>query len=130
MCRWFSKLFLSQQEKTEIQIKDIFSFLFNDYGFCFAKADLGDAVDKDGRFFFYGPLNAYFIYNQNVCINILYLVQRQDYEIFITDSHKKDQVYIRNGTKVSSELANDLNRFALEVKDSTASCREIYKRKI
>ena len=73
---------------------------------------------------------SYHIYNDNVCINILFLVQREDYSIFITDSYKKDQVYIRKGTMIPWRLAYDLPAFADEIKLSVEKYREIYGRKI
>ena len=130
MLKRFFEKFRTSEDKTEKTLKSLFDFLLNDYGFHFAKGDLGNAVDKSGKFFFYGPLNAYYIYNKNVCINVLYLVQRQDYYIYITDTHKEDQIYIKNGIAVSDDLAYDLKRFADEVKHGVVNCGEIYGRKI
>ena len=56
-----------------------------------------------------------YIYNENVCINILYLVQRQDYEIYITDLYKNDQVYIRSGARVSDEFMYASEERQLEI---------------
>lgn len=130
MFKWLTKIFKTPPDKNEERIKALFSFLFDDYGFHFAKGNLGNAVNKNGDFICYGPLEAYYIYNENVCINILYLVQRQDYDIYITDTYKADQVYIKNGITVPSYLAYDLEYFADEVKNSVINNGEIYGRKI
>lgn len=130
MFQWFLNLFRPLPDENVPRIRELFSFLTEDYGFSFATEDLGDAVDRDGKFFFYGPLKAYCIYNESVCINILYLEQRQDYEIFITDSYKNDQVYIRSGTQIDDFFAYHLDRYADEVRASVAERGEICGRKI
>lgn len=130
MFKWILKKKKSAVDKNEEMIKALFSFLLDDYGFHFARGDLGNAVDKNGNFIFYGPLEAYYVYNSNVCINILYLVQRQDYNIYITDAYKADQIYIINGVAVSDHLAYDLHSFSAEVKNSVLKHGEIYGRKI
>ena len=131
MSAWIKKnIFKPPVDENVARIKELFSYLLNDYKFEFAKNDLGDAVDVKGKRFFYGPLYSYHIYNDNVCINILFLVQREDYSIFITDSYKKDQVYIRKGTMIPWRLAYDLPAFADEIKLSVEKYREIYGRKI
>lgn len=130
MFQRFLNLFRPLPDENVPRIRELFSFLIEDYGFSFVAEDLGDAVDRDGKFFFYGPLKAYCIYNESVCINILYLEQRQDYEIFITDSYKSDQVYIRNGARIDDFFAYHLDRYADELRSSIAECGEICGRKI
>lgn len=120
------KLLFKIFQPREARMKEWFSFLLVDYGFRFAKANLGDAVDKDGKFFFYGPVEAYYIYNKNVCINILYLTQRDEYEIYITDSYINDQIYIRNGTRISG----DPMCAAAEIESAVSGGCGIYGRKI
>ena len=85
MINWIKRLFKPPVDKTELKIKELFQFLLDDYGLSYTKTDLGDLVDKNGKIIFYGPLNAYQIYNDNLCINIVNLVQRGDYDIYITD---------------------------------------------
>lgn len=126
MFNWFQKMFRIHEDRIEEVIKELFRFLLDDYGFYFAKSSLGDAVDQNGEFFFYGPLDAYCIYNERLCINVLYLVQRQEYDIYITDAYKADQIYIRNGIQVSNCQAYDLSSFAAEVKNSVVNSGEIY----
>ena len=107
-----AKLFKTSVDKNEEKILELLQFLMENCGFSFAKGDLGDAEDDRGEFFFYGPLKSYHLYNNHVCINILYLVQRQDFDIYITDGYRADQVYIRNGTEIQSYLAYNLPLFA------------------
>lgn len=126
MFQWFLNLFRPVPDENVPKIRELFSFLIEDYGFSFATEDLGNAVDKTGKFFFYGPLRLYCLYNERVCINILYLEQRQDYEIYITDTYRCDQVYIRNGTRLDDHFAYHLDRFAEVVRASTAERGEIF----
>ena len=118
MFKWIANLLKPVPDKIEEQLLSNFDFLLNNYNFIYCKVKLGNAVDKNGKFFFYGPLNAYQFYNENVCINILHLVQRDDYNVYITDQKSVNQVYIRNGTEISSELAYNFSLFAEEVKQA------------
>ncbi len=118
MFKWIANLLKPVPDKIEEQLLSYFDFLLNNYNFIYCKVKLGNAVDKNGKFFFYGPLNAYQFYNENVCINILHLVQRDDYNVYITDQKSVNQVYIRNGTEISSELAYNFSLFAEEVKQA------------
>lgn len=95
---------LFNADKVEKHLLTIFDSLLNNYSFSYSKEELGNSVDKNGDFVFFGPLNAYQFYNQNICINILHLMQRDDYDVYITDKRSADQVYIRNGVKVPSHL--------------------------
>jgi len=45
MIKWIKKLFEPPVDKIEIEIKTLFQFLIDDYGFTFAKTDLGNLVD-------------------------------------------------------------------------------------
>lgn len=130
MFQWLDKLFRSGPDEIAERIRELFAFLIEEHGFSFLAENLGDAVDRAGKFEFYGPLRAYVLCHEHVCINILYLVQREDYEIFITDVWKKDQVYIRNGTRIDDFYAYHLDRYADEVKASIAERGEICGRKI
>ena len=125
MFNWIKKLFEPPIDKTELKIKDLFRFLFDDYGFSFAKVDLGNLVDKDGKLVFYGPLNAYQIYNDNLCINIVNLVQRGDYNIYITEKVSVDQHYIFDGSSLPSYLAYDLSLFSSQVKSELLRSKTI-----
>lgn len=107
-----------------------FDFLFNEYGFKLEKIDLGNAIDENGKFFFYGPVYCYYIYNDDVCINILNLVQRQDYNIYITKYKSNDQTYIRKGISVEGEYAYNIGLFATYIKMNIESTGEVYGYKI
>lgn len=120
----------SSPDETKELILKLFDFLINNYGFEFAKEKLGDARDQSGKFFFHGPLNVYQIYNDNVCINILHLVQRDDYNVYITDRKSIDQVYIRSGIEVPSHLAYDFPLLAREIRESVLDCGEVFGYKI
>lgn len=112
--------------KDEEKLKLSFSFLLEKYGFKFAKNDLGNAVDKSGKFFFYGPVYCYSIYNENICLNIINLVQRQEYDLYVTREYRADQVYIRNG--VYGYPAYNADNFAVlaeQVKQAIETSGEI-----
>ena len=121
MFKWISNLFKPTPDKIEERLLSLFDFLLNTYGFSYSKEELGNAVDKSGNFIFYGPLNAYQFYNENLCINVLHLVQRDDYNVYITDIKSTDQDFIINGIQVSSELAYNLPLFAEEVKKAVTN---------
>ena len=120
----------SKQDPIEIELKYEFNYLVNDYNFSFAKKDIGNAVDKDGKFFFYGPVICYQFFNDKVCINILNLVQRQDFDIYITQEHELDQKSIRNGICGSDYHAYHFLCFACDVRQSIETNGEIYGVKI
>ncbi len=124
--KWIKKLFEPPVDKTEQRIKSLFQFLSDDYGFQFAKMDLGDLVDRDGKLLFYGPLYAYQVYNEKLCINILHLVQRDDYTVYITEKQSCEQNYIHDGLQLPSYLENDLPLLAAEVKGEVLRSRTIF----
>ena len=110
----------------EERLKHYFAFLFDDYGFVLKKHELGNAVDKNGKFFFYGPLTAYCMYNDDVCLNILYLAQRQDYDLYITEKYDPDQIYIRNGFWVDTSDVGNFRVLSENVKRDFTTKGEIY----
>ena len=130
MINWIKRLFKPPVDKTELRIKELFQFLFDDYGFSYAKTDLGNLVDKSGKIIFYGPLYAYQIFNNNLCINIVNLVQRGDYDIYITEKQTFDQHYIFDGLKLPSKLAYDLPLFSNQIKTELLSCKTIFGKDI
>ena len=127
---WIKRLFKPPIDETELKIKDLFQFLFDDYGFSYVKTDLGDLVDKNGKLIFYGPLYAYQIYNDNLCINIVNLVQRADYDIYITEKQSVDQHYIFDGMSLPSHLAYDLPLFARQIKTELLNSKTIFGKHI
>ena len=130
MLKWIKKLFEPGVDKTELRIKELFQFLFDDYGFSFVKNDLGNLVDKNGKILFYGPLYAYQIYNDNLCINIVNLVQVGDFDICITEEKSVDQHYIFDGLKLPSYLAYDLRLFAIQVRTELLNSKTIFGKNI
>lgn len=124
MFKWFSNLFKPAPDRIEERLLSLFDFLLNTYGFSYSKEKFGNAVDKSGNFIFHGPLNAYQFYNENLCINILHLVQRDDYNVYITGKKSADQVFIKNGTEIPSELAYNLPSLADEIQQVVLSHRE------
>ncbi len=130
MIKWIKKLFEPPVDKIEIEIRTLFQFLIDDYGFTFAKTDLGNLVDKSGKLIFYGPLYAYQLYNNNLCINIVNLVQRGDYDIYITEKHSNDQQYIFDGLQLASYLAYHRQEFANEIKAELLNTRTIFGKDI
>lgn len=121
MPKWIANLLKPVPDKIEERLLSLFDFLLNTYGFSYSKEELGDAVDKSGKFIFYGPLNAYQFYNDNLCINILHLVQRDDYNVYITDKKSSDQVFIINGAELPAELAYHLSLLAEEIKKAVSN---------
>ena len=57
----------------ETRLENKFNFLIERYDFKFKICNLGNMVNKKGEFVFYGPLNCYYFYNDNVCINFINL---------------------------------------------------------
>lgn len=111
----------------EDRLRTLFDFMLRDHGFQFARNELGDVRDPNtGKRVFYGPYNAYSIYNQSICINILHLVQRDDYEIFITDTYRADQRYIHSGRREDSRFAYHLDLYAAQIREAIEGSGELY----
>ena len=87
----------------EKKLMKYFGFLLTEYNFKFDKLELGNMVDENGKLCFYGPYNCYYFYNDVICINFLNLVQRQDWNIYITTKVLSDQNLINKGKAVSDE---------------------------
>ena len=128
--KWIKKLFEPPIDRIEEEIKELFDFLFDDYGFQYVKIDLGNLVNRKGEIVFYGPLDAYQVYNDNLCINIVRLVQRNDYDIYITEKHSNDQHYIFNGMHLPTRFAYDLSSFANHIKSELSIGNTIFGKTI
>ncbi len=87
---------------------------------------MGDLLDARGKAFFSGPLYLYQFYNENVCLNILYLAQRDEYYGYITENCTTDQLYIRNGTEVLEQFAYELPLLAQDIKDRLLRGDEVF----
>ena len=83
-------------------------------------------VDETGKRWFYGPYNCYYFYNDKVCINFVNLVQRQDWDVYITEEVLSDQNLIRKGKKVPTELCYNWSLLASAIKDEAANSNSIF----
>ena len=110
----------------ETNLMMYFTFLLTDYKFKFDKLELGDMVDETGKRWFYGPYNCYYFYNDKVCINFVNLVQRQDWDVYITEKVLSDQNLIRKGKKVPTELCYNWSLLASAIKDEAANSNSIF----
>ena len=110
----------------ETNLMMYFTFLLTDYKFKFDKLELGDMVDETGKRWFYGPYNCYYFYNDKVCINFVNLVQRQDWNVYITEEVLSDQNLIRKGKKVPTELCYNWSLLASAIKDEAANSNSIF----
>ena len=109
----------------EKRLMKYFSFLLTEYQFKFDKLELGDMVDENGKLWFYGPYNCYYFYNDKVCINFINLVQRQDWEVYITHEVLSDQNLIKKGEEVSGKLCYNWVLLASVIKEELANNNSI-----
>ena len=107
-------------------IMEHFSFLVKDYGFKFDKVELGDMRDENGKLWFYGPFNCYSFYNQNICINFMNLVQRQDWYITISKEFSNNQTYISKGQQIDSKYYYNWELLASVIKKDIEKNNEIF----
>ena len=107
-------------------IMEHFSFLVKEYNFKFDKIALGDMRDENGKLWFYGPFNCYSFYNENVCINFMNLVQRQDWYITITKKLSNDQTYIRKGQKIGNEYEYNWELLANVIKNDIENNGKVF----
>ena len=106
-------------------IKQYFGFLQN-YGFKFTKRDLGNLTDSTGKLLYYGPLNCYYLYNDNLCINFMNLVERDDWSIFITNELSYDQKIINKGKKLEEKYFYNFELLAVAIKDEIEKSNTIF----
>ena len=109
----------------EKRLMKYFSFLLTEYQFKFDKLELGDMVDENGKLWFYGPYNCYYFYNDKVCINFINLVQRQDWEVYITHEVLSDQNLIKKGEEVPRKLCYNWVLLASVMKEELAKNNSI-----
>ena len=110
----------------ERKIMKHFSFMLTEYKFKFDKLELGDMVDENGKRWFYGPYNCYYLYNDKVCINFLHLVQRQDWNVYITQGVLSDQNLIKKGVEVPGRLCYNWPQLASEIKEELKKSNSIF----
>ena len=126
MLQWLKNRFRPAPDPVEAQLLELFDFLLREHGFGYSKAELGNAVDENGKFIFYGPLTAYQFYSERVCMTVTHLVQRDDFCVYITERKSTDQVYLQKGTVVPSRLAYSFPALAAEVRDSVTECGTLF----
>ena len=114
----------------EKKLMEYFTFLLTEYNFKFDKRNLGDLVDENGKRLFYGPCNCYYFYNEKICINFIHLVQRQDWEVYITNEVLLDQTLIRKGEKVPTDLCYNWSLLASIIKDEIINNNSIFNIKL
>ncbi|MBR4054504.1 MAG: hypothetical protein IKK06_06845 [Clostridia bacterium] len=124
--KWIKKVFEPSVDKPEQELKEAFRFLLEDYGFSYAKLDLGDLEDRNGKRIFYGPLYAYQFYNDRLCIHIVELVQRHEIDVYVTEKRETDQHRIFSGEKLPSHLAANWRLLAAEIKTEIAANQTIF----
>ena len=107
-----------------------FAFLLSEYNFKFDKLALGDMVDENGKLWFYGPYNCYYFYNGNVCINFMNLLQKQDWNIYITEEVLSDQNLIKKGKVVPDKLCYNWSLFASTIKEELLRSNSIFGLKV
>ncbi len=110
-----NKMF-SRKDETEERIKQLFGFLTEEYGFQYSRTDLGNYTDRNGKLLFYGPYIAYSFYNSHFCLNILYLEQREEYSVTVTQAFRPDGKYMEAGSAVSDYYACHLASLAAAVR--------------
>ena len=109
----------------EKNLMKYFSFLLTEYGFRFDKLELGDMVDENGKRWFYGPYNCYYFYNDKVCVNFMNLVQRQDWNVYVTSEVLSDQNLIKKGKAVPGELCYNWSLLASAIREELAESQTI-----
>lgn len=110
----------------QVHLMKHLSFLLSEYNFKFDKYNLGDLVNENGKIWYYGPYNCYYFYNGNLCISILNLTQRQDWNIYINTEVLSDQNLIKKGKELPAELCYNLPLLAKVIKEELAASRSIF----
>ena len=118
MFQWIRSWFQSPVDRREQAILEQFGFLIDSYGFQYRHTNLGDWLDRNGKPLFSGPLYVYQFYTEKVCLNLLYLVQRDEYYGYLTEKQRNDQLYIRKGTEILAPFGYELPSLAQAVEES------------
>jgi len=93
-----------------------FRYLLIDYGFSFSYLEFKNAVDENNKFFYYGPVYCGSLYNDDSCINFILLVQRGEWDVYLTEKFTKKQSEIRNGKYLSDGFKALKTFYSLEKK--------------
>ena len=116
MLRSFFHLKHRPQDPTEERILALFGFLAEEHGFQYRRTDLGNYTDRNGKLLFCGPYLAYSFYNSRFCLNILYLEQREDYSVTVTEAFCPDGKALEAGAALSDYYAYHLASLAAAVR--------------
>lgn len=115
------------KDPTEDRILRLFGFLTEEHGFQYRRTDLGDYTDRNGKLLFCGPYLAYSFYNPRFCLNILYLEQREDYSVTVTEAFCPDGKAPETGSAVSDYYAYHLASLAAAVRAELEQNPELTK---
>ena len=115
------------ENPTEERILVLFGFLTEEYGFQYRRTDLGDYTDRNGKLLFCGPYLAYSFYNPRFCLNILYLEQREDFSVTVTEAFCPDGKALEAGAAVSDYYAYHLASLAAAVRAALEQNPELTK---
>ncbi len=110
----------------EQKLMKFFSFLLTEYNFKFDKLELGNMIDDNGKLWFYGPYNCYYFYNDVICINFLNLVQRQDWNVYITSNVLSNQNLIKKGKEVPSEYCYNWSLLKASIRNELKEQKTIF----
>ena len=116
-----------RRDAVEERILSLFGILTGTYGFQYSRTDLGNYTDRNGKLLFYGPYFAYSFYNAHFCLNILYLEQRDEYSVTVTQDFCPDGKYMEAGTAVSDYYACHLASLAAAVRAALDQSPELTK---
>lgn len=81
--------------------QESFMFLLRDYDFSFNYMYFKNAVDKNDKFFYYGPVYCASFFKEGVSINFILLVQRGEWDVYVGDKFTTIQSEIRGGRYLS-----------------------------
>jgi len=125
--RFFFHLKHRHKDPTEERLLALFGFLTEEYGFQYCRTNLGNYTDRKGKLLFYGPYIAYSFYNAHFCLNILYLEQRDDYSVTVTQAFRPDGKNMEAGSAVSDYYAYHLASLAAAVQAALDQSPELTK---
>lgn len=82
--------------------KEQFSFLIDKYEFEYIYKSYNSAVNKENKFYFHGPMNAFSLYNKKGCITFFHLVQRDEWDVYVVDKYSESQADLKKGKYYSN----------------------------
>lgn len=118
-----------------VQIKEIFRFMLIEYGFKYKHNTFKTAVNKNNKFWFYGPVEAYSFYNEEGCLTIFRLVQRDEWNLSVSRKYSneqatlRDEIYDEDGFILLNRSLNEENRYSNRI-DYLIKLSEMFKRQL